>query len=106
MTNTAKPFRLFGGTVKTALVHALTVYDEKQSRGARYNPYALPQYFARIDQVCADIENGANPRDAICAAFTGTVLNACLRAIGANKPTHDELTGAGKGYFYTPVSKA
>jgi hypothetical protein len=32
---------MFGGTVRSALTHALTRYDERQSKGKRYNHYAL-----------------------------------------------------------------
>lgn len=94
---------LFGGTLHTALVHAATQYDIRQARGKRYNPYALAQYLMRIDEVEQDIKAGADPRQAICAAFTGTLLNAMLKAIGATAPTRDELTGAGKSWTYQPV---
>lgn len=97
-------FRLFGGTIKTALIHAATRYDVRQARGKRYNCYALAQYFMRIDEVCDDIERGAEPRQALTAAFHGSLLATMLKAIGANEATRDELTGAGK-YVYQPVKE-
>lgn len=97
-------FRMFGGTVRNALVHALTQYDIRQSRGKHYNPYALAQYFKRIDDLCEDIAKGASPRDAICAAFTGPLLACALRAINATAPSQDELSGAGK-YTYQPSNE-
>lgn len=87
---------LFGGTVRNALVHALTQYDVRQSRGKRYNPYALAQYLQRIDDICTDIEGGADPRAAVTAAFSGALLACALKAIDAAPATRDELTGAGK----------
>src|SRR4051812_10439870 len=39
---------LFGGTIRSALTHAATRYDVRQSKGKRYNVYALAQYLARI----------------------------------------------------------
>ena len=97
--------RLFGGSIKTALVHAATRYDAQQAKGKRYNHYALGRYFLRIDEVCADIDNGATPRDAIVAAFTGSLLNVMLKAVKAEKATRDELTGTGKGWSYRPASQ-
>jgi hypothetical protein len=98
--------KLFGGTIRSALIHAATRYDERQSKKANYNHYALPQYFARIDDICTDIEAGATPREAIVAGTSGAVLAAFLRGIGETKPTNDELRGTGKGWTYKPVKAA
>lgn len=97
-------FRMFGGTVRTALVHAVTQYDIRQSRGKRYNHYALGQYLGRVDDICSDIDAGANPRAAIVAGMTGPLLACCLKAIGEAVPTRDEMTGLGK-YTYQPVAR-
>lgn len=88
---------------RQSLVSAATRYDERQSKGKRYNPYALGQYFARIDDICADVANGADLRDAICAGFTGSLLNAMLKAANLQKPSDDEWTGRGKPLCYTPA---
>lgn len=96
-------FRMFGGTVRSALVHAVTQHDIRQARGKRYNPYALAQYLGRVDDICKDITDGATPRAAIVAGMTGSLLACCLKAIGEAAPTRDELTGAGK-YTYQRAS--
>lgn len=82
---TTKDFRLFGGTIRSALVHAATQYDIRQARGKRHNPYALGQYLMRIDEVTADIDAGAAPRDALAAAFNDRLLGVLLVAIGESK---------------------
>ena len=94
---------MFGNNIRAALVHAATRYDVRQSKGKRYNQYALGQYFKRIDEVCNDIGKGADPRAAIVAAFTGPLLNAMLKAIDASPASRDEMTGLGK-YTYQPVT--
>lgn len=98
-------FRMFGGTVRSALVHAVTQYDIRQARGKRYNVYALAQYLNRVDDICQDIAAGATPRAAIVAGMTGPLLACCLKAIG-EAATRDEMSGFGKGYTYQPASRA
>ena len=97
-------FRMFGGTVRSALVHAVTQHDIRQARGKRYNVYALAQYLARVDDICSDIAKGATPRAALCNGMTGPLLAHCLKAIGEAAPTRDELTGLGK-YTYQRASE-
>lgn len=96
--------RLSYGTIRSALVHAATRYDVRQSKGKRYNHYALAQYLRRIDEVCADIEAGATPRAAIIAAFTGSLQTAMLKAVHEAPGTRDDITGAGR-VVYQPVAK-
>jgi hypothetical protein len=96
-------FRMFGGTVRSALVHAVTQYDVRQARGKRYNRYAVGQYLRRVDDICDDIAKGAQPRAAIVAGMTGSLLACCLKAVGEAAPTRDELNGTGK-YTYQPAS--
>ena len=86
--------------IKFKLVHALTAYDRKQSAKKHHNIYALGHYFARIDDVIADIEAGATPRKALCAGFNDRVLDVCLVAIGEPKFTRDELSTS---WTYQPV---
>ncbi len=95
-------FRMFGGTVRSALVHALTQYDVRQARGKRYNRYALAQYLNRIDQVCADIEAGAAVRAALVAGFSGALLDCALKAVNEPKHTREESYGLG---VYVPASR-
>lgn len=94
---------MFGGTVESALTHAVTRYDERQSRTKHYNHYALAQYLRRVDEICADIKAGAPVRAAICAGVTGPLLNACLKAVGEAPATRDELSGLGR-YTYQKVT--
>jgi hypothetical protein len=98
-------FRMFGGTVDRALAHAVTRYDERQSKKPHYNHYALAQYLRRVDDICQDIKAGAPVRAAIVAGMTGPLLNACLKAVGEAPATRDELSGLGK-YTYQRASEA
>ena len=75
-------FRLFGGSIQSALIHAATQYDIKEARKKYHNIYALPQYFARIDEILKDIEAGTPPRDALAAGFDGRMLSTLLKAVG------------------------
>ena len=107
---TKQPFRPFGGSIRSALVHAVTEYDQKQeaasNKRCRYhNPYALAQYLRRVSEVCADIERGAVPRDAVVAGLHGPLLRAALKAIGEAAATKDEINGVGKGWTYKPVTR-
>jgi hypothetical protein len=58
------------------LIHAVSAYDRQQSTKRGYNHYALAQYFMRIDEITADIANGADVRKAISANRTVTRLLA------------------------------
>lgn len=91
-----------------ALVSAATRYDEKEQARARknprahYNPYALPQYFARIEEVAANVKAGAEVRPAIIAGFSGSLRNAMLKAAGLpkfNPDTDDES----RSWTYVPA---
>lgn len=88
--------------IRFRLTHALTEYDRKQSKKRFYNPYALGQYLLRLDSVCEDIEQGAEPRQAILAAFNDRLLDVCLRALKLPISTNDETINA--SIVYNPVS--
>lgn len=87
--------------VISKLKRAATEYDSKQARKKFYNPYALGQYFERIDEIGNDIRGGASIRSAIVAGFSGPLLNAMLRSVGEPKATDDDNRGH---FIYTPVS--
>ncbi len=94
--------------IKAKLSHAVTAFDRKQEeraakrKGGYHNPYALGQYLMRVDDVMADIENGATPQAAIIAGFgAGPLRNACLKAIGAAASNVD----ASGSYLGLPVYK-
>ncbi len=94
--------KLFGGTLHTALIHAVTAYDRKRSNKRYYNIYALAQYLKRIEEVEADIKAGATPRAALVAAFSGPLLDCTLKAIGEAKHTREEKGGR---VMYVPASE-
>ena len=89
-------FRLFGGSVRSALVHAATQYDmraearARRSRHGSHSIYALGHYLRGIDEACAAIEAGATARDALLGVFNDRLLDAMLKAIGEPKFTADE----------------
>lgn len=90
-------------TIKDKLVHAATEFDRKASKRKGHNIYALPQYFMRIDEICADIESGADARKAIVAGFSGRLLDTMLRGIGLPLSNQNEAQGGSP--VYSPVSK-
>ena len=67
------------------LMHAVTEYDRKQSTRKGYNPYALPQYFAAVNDALADIAAGTSPRAALLGALligVAVVIGIVLLQIG------------------------
>ncbi len=84
--------KLFGGTVHSALVHAATEYDRKESSKKGYNHYALAIYLGRIQDVDKDIAAGTSVRDALLAGFTGRLLDRLLVAVGEPKFTREEMS--------------
>lgn len=89
-------------TLKDTLTHAVTAYDRKQSTKRFYNHYALAQYFERIEEICADVERGADVRKAVVAGFSDRLLDHCLRALNMPLFTREEQNSA---WGYSPVSK-
>lgn len=92
--------------IRSKLVHAVTAFDRKQEERAAKNPrnyynvYALGQYLARVDDIMADIQNGATAQEAVIAGFSaGPIRNACLKAIGAAASNKD----ASGSYLGLPV---
>ena len=66
--------------------------------------YALPQYFARVDDILSDVESGADPRQAIAAGFIGTLQNFVLRKLKMSGSSTEEARGGG-ALYYKPVAK-
>ena len=89
-------------SIRDALIHAVTAYDRKESTKRGHNRNAIGIYFQRVDDICADIENGANPRDAIVAGFSGRLAAACLKA--CNLPAYTKADAFGGPICYTPAS--
>jgi len=88
--------------IRFKLRHALTAYDRRQSKRKYYNRYALGQYFQRMDSVCADIDKGASPRQALIRGFNDRLLDVCLKAIGEPKFTKEETYN--ETVYYKPVN--
>lgn len=86
---------------KDILIHAVTAFDRRASTRKGHNPYALGQYFQRVDDICADIDNGADPRAAILAGFSGRVADACLRALNLPISTNEEARSG--RLYYSPT---
>lgn len=94
--------------ISRKLVSAATEYDRKEAlRAARskhghHNPYALPQYFARIGEVCANIKQGAEVRPAIIAGFSGRLRDTMLKAAGLPK-FNPETDDESRSWTYVPA---
>ena len=86
------------------LVSAVTEYDRRQSSKPSYNMYALPQYLERVSEIMDDIAAGADPRAAITAGFTGTLLSSVLRRMKMSGANMSEVSGLGS-MVYEPVAK-
>ena len=67
------------------LITAVTEYDRKQSSKRGYNPHALGQYLAAIDEALGLVSKGKSIEYALSATFTDRLLNICLRAIAAKE---------------------
>lgn len=90
-------------TTKDSMIHAVTEYDRQQSKRQGYNPHALAIYFQRIDEVCSDIERGADMRAAILAGFDGTLRDRILKSVSL--PTTKERDDFGTKWYYDPVTR-
>ena len=88
---------------KDTLIHAVTEFDRRASTRKGHNPHALGIYFQRVDEICADIDNGADPRAAILAGFSGRVADACLKALNLPISTTEEARSG--RLYYSPVSQ-
>lgn len=87
--------------IRFALVNAVTTYDRQQSTRKHYNRYALGQYLSRVNDIMEDIENGADPAQAIAAGFTETLQKRCLKACKLEAPAPRRSLSWG----YMPVSQ-
>ena len=84
------------------LITAVTDYDRKESTKPSYNIYALPQYFARVDDILSDIEAGADLRTSIFSGFVGTLRNFVLRKLKMSGSTTEEARGD-DSLYYKPI---
>lgn len=94
------------------LVHAVTEYDRREeqramnarAKGKRgyHNIWALPQYIAAVNDALTyatprgefgpdgEPGGGMTLRAALCEAFNGRLLDACLKAVGEPVSTREE----------------
>jgi hypothetical protein len=84
--------------LRTAMIAALTTYDRKQATKRGYNRYALGQYFARADEVLADIEAGADVRAAVVNGFSGRIAAAVLKELKLPAYTREDAIGGFLAY--------
>lgn len=68
-------------TLRQKLVSALTEYDRKQSKRKHYNPYALAQYFAALDEALEDYEVSGDINKSLEKYFCDRVLTVVLKAV-------------------------
>lgn len=71
--------------LKDKLISAATRFDERNSKRRGWNPYALPQYFAAIDSICAEIEGGANVETAIGKHTDDRFHDILLKAVSGER---------------------
>jgi hypothetical protein len=71
--------------IKDKLISAATQFDARNSKRRGWNPYALPQYFAAIDSVCADIEGGLNVETAIRKHTDDRFCDVLLKAVSEER---------------------
>jgi len=88
-------------SLRAVIVAALTTYDRGQQNKRGYNRYALSQYFARVDEVIADIEAGADVRAAIVNGFSGAIARVVLKACGLSPYTAADAQG--QSWCYRPL---
>ena len=88
---------------KDTLIHAVTGFDRRASTRKGHNPHALGIYFQRVDEICADIDNGADPRAAILAGFSGKVADACLKVLNLPISTAEEARSG--RLYYSPTAR-
>lgn len=81
--------------IHSAIVHALTAYDRKQSTKKFYNPYALGIYFKALEEAEQLVAKGKSYEDALALHFTDRLLTPVLKALKtaqdkSNKGTDNE----------------
>jgi hypothetical protein len=81
--------------IKWKLIHAVSKYDEKQSKKKSYNRNALGIYIQRIEEIMLDLNKGADLRAAVVAGFTGRLADTCLRELNLSITTDEEQRGTG-----------
>ena len=69
-------------TMKDKLIHAVTQYDMKMETRKGHNIYALPQYFAAVDDAMEYVDQKGWPVEkALRYCFNDRLLDICLKAV-------------------------
>lgn len=76
--------------IRMKILNAVTEYDRKQSTKKYYNPYALPQYIGKIDEVIEYVEAGHDLKYAIRKCYLDRLCTAVGKEFGI-KFTNDEI---------------
>jgi hypothetical protein len=78
------------GLMRNNLIHAVTMFDMRNKHKPDYNPYALSQYIATIDDALDDLKAGEQAREAFTKRFNGQLLDIVLKTAGLSKATKEE----------------
>ena len=86
--------------IKAKLIAAACIHDARQSNKPGYNRHALPQYVARIHEICDALPPDAlftdpSVRKELLHGFSGRLADAMLKAVGQPKATNEEARDAG-----------
>jgi len=76
--------------MRLTLLNVLTAHDIKESKGKRYNPYALGQYFQALDRASRYVAMGHDLRLALLNCFNGRLLDKLLKAAELPVSTKEE----------------
>ncbi len=79
--------------IRAKLLHVLVAYDKRQSKKPSYNRYALSHYCDALAHTMELAAKGHSIRESLCDAFTGRLLDLCLKAVGEPKSTDTEQRG-------------
>lgn len=81
---TKKEFKLFGGTVHSALVHTLTLWDMEQAKKDKYhNSYFLGIALIALERMEKEMDgNMLVLRSSIIKSFGGRLVDKLLKAVG------------------------
>jgi len=67
---------------KVVVLNAVTEYDQKQAGKPGYNPFALAQYIAKLEDFQALLESGVTIKRAIMKCFIGRLMTKVGREFG------------------------
>jgi hypothetical protein len=68
-------------SIHDQLIHAVTDFDRRSSRGRSYNPYALGHYMLAVDRAAERVEAGATWAEAIGREFNDRIRDRLLTVV-------------------------